>query len=313
MAHKVMDGGTTFEIAGGRLMDAGSVYEVSKGKFMDGGTVYEIGFSNLPPVGAPLNDLTWEQIRAISDAGLAADYFSVGDTKTITINGTFGSTTFSNLSIDAFIIGIDHNSSVEGSNKIHFQVGKINSVDVCFCASNYGYFSGQILADGFVMNKDNINTGGWASSYMRTTILGSDSDPTTPKANTLLAALPSELRAVMKPVTKYSDNKGDGTNTAAGVTATTDYLWLLAAYELGSNLGASPNKVEANYQAQYDYYASGNSRTKYKHNATSTSAYWWTRSVWGQYSSKFLVVYSDGSVWEKNSYLSQGMSPAFAV
>lgn len=45
MAHKVMDGGTTCEIAGGRLMDAGSVYEVSKGKFMDGGTVYEIPFA----------------------------------------------------------------------------------------------------------------------------------------------------------------------------------------------------------------------------------------------------------------------------
>ena len=80
--------------------------------------------STLPPIGTALNDMTWEQIRAISDAGKAADYFNLGDTKTITINGKVGYTTFSNLSIDAFIIGFNHNSAREGANRIHFQIGK---------------------------------------------------------------------------------------------------------------------------------------------------------------------------------------------
>jgi hypothetical protein len=48
MAHKVMDGGTTYEISGGKVMDGGTVYEVSKGKVMDGGTVYEISFVGGP-------------------------------------------------------------------------------------------------------------------------------------------------------------------------------------------------------------------------------------------------------------------------
>ena len=39
-------------------------------------------------------------------------------------------------------------------------------------------------------------------------------------------ALPSDLRAVMKSCTKYTDNKGGG-NTASNVSSTTDYLCLI--------------------------------------------------------------------------------------
>ena len=42
---------------------------------------------------------------------------------------------------------------------------------------------------------------------MRSKVLGSASSPTSPTANTLLAALPADLRAVMKSCTKYTDNK----------------------------------------------------------------------------------------------------------
>ena len=184
----------------------------------------------LPAIGTALNDMTWEQIRMISDAGQAANYFSVGDAKSLTINGTVGATTFSNLSIDAFIIGIDHNSAKEGANRIHFKIGKISGTHVALIDSAYDNVKSS--SGYFNMNTSNKNTGGWKSCALRTVVLGSDSNPLSPTANTLLAALPSDLRAVMKSVVKYSDNTGGGTNTASYVTDTTDYLPLLAEFEV---------------------------------------------------------------------------------
>lgn len=266
--------------------------------------------SVLPPVGTALNDLTWEQIRAISDAGLAGSYFSAGDTKSIIINGKVGATTFSNLAIDVFIIGIDHNSSIEGTNKIHFQIGKISGKDVCLCDANYD--SQQAVSGKFVMNTSYSNSGGWASSHMRKTILGSNSTPANPTANTLLAALPSDLRAVMKSVSKYSDNTGGNSDTASSVTANTDYLWLLSEFEvLGTKKYA--NSAEQNYQKQYDYYKAGNSKVKYKHNATGTAATWWVRSPCRGTTYNFCIIYSGGIVGGSGAYYCVGVTPSFAV
>ena len=63
----------------------------------------------------------------------------------------------------------------------------------------------------------------------------------------------------------------------AYVTATTDYLFLLAEFEVfGTRYGA--NSAEQNFQLQYDYYKAGNSRVAYNHTAVSTAVWWWLRS-----------------------------------
>ena len=257
-----------------------------------------------------LNSNTWAQIKAASDAGEGANFWDVGDVKAITINGKAGATTFSSLSVNAFILGFNHNSAKEGANRIHFQIGKIGTTDVCLCDSNYG--SSTTTSGAFTMNTSNSNSGGWSSSQMRKTVLGSDSSPTSPTANTLLAALPSDLRAVMKSVTKYSDNTGGGSNTASYVTATTDYLWLLSEYEVQGTRSYA-NSAEQNSQAQYDYYKAGNSKVKYKHNATTTAAYWWLRSVYADISAIFCLVLADGSASHDLASHSWGVAPGFAA
>lgn len=119
------------------------------------------------------------------------------------------------------------------------------------------------------MNTSNTNSGGWNNSHMRKTVLGSNSaSATSPTANTLLAALPADLRAVMKPATKYSDNTGGGSDAASYVTSTTDLLPLLSEFEY-HGARSYANSAEKNYQAQYDYYRAGNSKVHYKHNATA--------------------------------------------
>ena len=257
-----------------------------------------------------LNSNSWATIKAVSDAGQGENYWDVGDTKQITINGQVGNTNISNLAINVFIIGFNHNASREGSNRIHFKIGKIGSTQVGLCDNQYSnYQSGNGY---FNMNPNNSNSGGWANCHMRKTILGSDASPTSPRANTLLAALPADLRAVMKPITKYSDNTGGGNNTASYVTSTTDYLPLLSEFEYhGARTYA--NSAEQNFQQQYAYYQAGNSKVHYKHNATGTAAYAWCRSVYATYAYDFCRVNTNGDPSDGNADYSWAVAPGFAA
>lgn len=260
-------------------------------------------------ISSTLNKNSWATIRAVSDASQGANYWAVGDTKTITINGNVGATTFSNLSIDAYIIGFNHNSAKEGANRIHFKLGKISGVQVGLVDSSY---NSQVSTSGkFAMNTSNINSGGWNGSHMRKTVLGSDSTPTSPTANTLLAALPSDLRAVMKSVTKYSDNTGGGSDKASYVTSTTDYLFLLAEFEVfGTRKYA--NSAEQNYQAQYDYFKAGNSVAHYQHSATGSTAWVWLRSAHYSFDGNFLIIFN-GAINRNPASSSGAVAPGFAV
>ena len=261
--------------------------------------IYNIG--GLPAIGTALNDMSWADIRRISDAGLASSYFNVGDRKAVTLNGTVG-----NLSLNGtyycYIIGIDHNSAIEGTNRIHFQFGKTalsGGTDICFVDTGYG--NSKNSGSWFNMNNISSNRGGWESSLMRTVICPA-----------FKSAMPSDLQAVLKTVTKYSDNIGGGPNTASYVTATSEEVFLLSEFEVfGARTHA--NSAEQNYQAQYAYYSAGNSRVRYFHSHLDIDASWRLRSVWTNYASGFCIIDNSGIV--NTSYASYvfGFAPAFCV
>ena len=257
--------------------------------------------SNLPEIGTPLNDMSWEEIRAISDAGLASSYFNVGDRKAVTLNGTVGSLSLSGTYY-CYIIGIDHNSTIEGTNRIHFQFGKTElsgGTDICFTDSGFG--SGRYSGAWFNMNNANSSSGGWNSSLMKTVI-----------CSAFKSAMPSDLQAVLKATTKYSDNTGGGSNTASYVTATSEEVFLLSEFEVfGARKYA--NSAEQNYQAQYAYYSVGNSKVRYCHSSTGSTAYWWLRSVYADLSYYFCGVSNSGSADSYPAYGSFGFAPAFCV
>ncbi len=262
-------------------------------------------------VSSTLNNNEWSVIKSVSDAGQGANYWSIGDRKAVTLNGTVGKLSLSNVTTYAFIIGFNHNASVEGANRIHFQLAKTalsGGTDVCLCDSSYnstvsttGYFS---------MNSSRTNSGGWASSQMRTNICGTS---LSSYSGTIIAVIPAALRAVLKPVTKYTDNTANGGgSTASYVTATTDYFFLLSEFEVFGSISYG-NTNEKNKQAQYAYYSAGNSKIKYKHDGTSTAAYWWLRSPYASNSSLFVYVYTDGTVDYSYAYDSLGFAPGFCV
>ena len=290
-----------------------------------------------------LDNNDWSTISAISAAGTGSTYWSVGDCKAITLNGTVGTLSLSNVTTYVYILGFNHNSSVEGTGITFggFKTAASGGTDVCLVDSKYNTNAGNSGGKYFQMNHwgsssnpYNTNYGGWAACDARYDILGStDSQPTpygstkttsatgvnasstcatNPVANTLMAALPSDLRAVMKPITKYTDNKGNSSTAAANVTATIDYLPLPAEKEIfGSITNANTN--EGTNQAQYAYYANNNSKVKYKHNGTTTAAFWWLRSPYRSYANSFVSVHTDGSVNTSNSRYSYGLAPLILI
>lgn len=254
----------------------------------------------LPAVGTALNDISWEDIGRISDAGLASSYFSVGDRKAVALSGTVGSLSLSGTYY-CYIIGIDHNSSKEGTNRIHFQFGYTaasGGVHIAFIDSTYGSSSSSAC---FHMNSSNTNSGGWSSSYARGTLCPA-----------FKSAMPSDLQAVLKTTTKYSDNTGGGSNTASYVTATSEEVFLLAEFEVFGTRSYA-NSAEKNYQAQYAWYSAGNSKARYRHSSTGLTANWWLRSVRADGSSAFCFVDASGSASRSSAYYSGGFAPAFCV
>ena len=261
-------------------------------------------------VSSTLNNNEWSIIKSVSDAGQGANYWSIGDRKEVTLNGTVGHLTLSNYKTYAFIIGFNHNASVEGANRIHFQLAKTalsGGKDVALCDSKYnsivyttGYFS---------MNSSDTNSGGWNSSQMRTKICGTS---LSNYSGTIIAVIPAALRAVLKSVTKYTDNTGGGSTAASAVTATTDYFFLLSEYEVFGSISQA-NSNEKNKQAQYAYYSAGNSKIKYKHNGTSTATPWWLRSPSKVDPACFVSVRNNGTANSPDPRYSTSFTPGFCV
>ena len=306
MAQRFLLAGTAYNVPGGKSMVGGTIYNIVKGKTLVDGTGYDIKFK--PDASPVLNENDWSVISDVSTRGYASHYWAVGDTKQITLNGTVGNTTFNNLVICAFIVGFDHNSDIEGKNTIHFQIGKSSITgekNLCLVDSvpdtENGYFS---------MNDSASNIGGWASSKMRTVLLGSPKGTTSPLSGSLIAALPKDVRNVMKYARKYSDNRGGGYNLSSYVTATYDCMWLPSIYEIRGYTGSS-NSYESDYQKQYAYYANGNSLTFYRYNDTSSKALPWSRSAHNDSDSRFCFCTEGNTIGSAN--MSAGLSPMFCV
>ena len=160
-------------------------------------TLEVIGIVYIYPfvVGDTLNDTTWDNIAIVSKLGKAQDYWKVGDTKTVAVNG---------VNYQFQIIGFDHDTltTADGSRTkagITFQL-----VDC--------------LNTTYSMNGSNTNSGGWNGSTMRTSTMA-----------TLLNQLPAALKNVLKSVNKLS---GTGGGSTSGTQTTHDKLFLLSEVEI---------------------------------------------------------------------------------
>ena len=261
--------------------------------------LYEVA---LKTISKTLNDVDWATIKEVADQSKGANYWSVGDTKQITMNGKVSDgLTLSNYSTYVYIIGFDHNKDIEGAGIAFggFKTAASDGTDVALCDSAYP--KDKASGQWFNMNNSATNTGGWASCRMRSTTLP-----------LVKSALPSDLQAVLKTTTIYSDNTGGGSDTASYVTATQDELYLLAEFEIfGARTYA--NSAERNYQQQYAYYVPGNSKIKYRHDSTATDVLWWERSVRATTANYFCFVGTGGAAGFDAAVRTYGLAVAFKV
>lgn len=113
-----------------------------------------------------LESSSWDDISFVSENGMASSVFSVGDKKTVAIDG---------VNYQVQIIGFNHDTKTSGGKAgITFQL-----VDC--------------LNSTYQMNSSNTNSGGWTSCAMRSSTMA-----------TLLTKLPSALQNVIKAVNKLT-------------------------------------------------------------------------------------------------------------
>ena len=271
-------------------------------------------------VSTTLNDNTWATISDVASKGTGANYWSVGQCKAVSVSGTVGTRSISGTYY-VYILGFAHNGASNTIDFGTFKTALTGGTDICLIDGKYNSDSTNGTKYFNMNHSSNTNSGGWKGCDLRYDVLGSTNTndgnagtttATSPVSGTLMAALPSDLRAVMKPMTIYTDNTGGASNTAAGISTSVDYLPLLAEFEIfGSRTYA--NQYEQNYQKQYTYYSSGNSKVKYKHNSTGSAAWWWGRSPSYHYSLAFCLVYTNGSASSSDASYSYGVAPAFRV
>jgi len=137
-------------------------------------TLYGMAFGFC--IGAPRYDLptkdtlentSWTDIATVSVAGMAADYWEVGDQKTISI----GSETYA-----VEIVGFGHDDLVDGSGKAGITFGLVDCLNTTY-----------------QMNSTNTNAGGWGGCALRGTL-----------QTTIFGQLPEDLQSVIQPVKKLA-------------------------------------------------------------------------------------------------------------
>ena len=283
----------------------------------------------------PIELYSWSDISAIAQEGTAGNYWAVGDTKAVALSGTVGTLSL-NTTLYVYIIGINHRST-NGVTFQGFKTAQTDGISVALVDSHYASSSTDGSLWFNMSHWGQYNYGGWKGCDLRYDILGStDVAPsgygaapasnrvgydatstaaTNPVENTLMAALPASLRAVMRKMTIYTSNSYNG-STGSGLTITSsdDYLPLLAEFEIFGDRTYA-NTTEQNYQAQYTYYANGNTSGKTGYPSGTQRIKWWQRSPYynNASSANFLHVYSTGFTGSSNADISNALAPIFLI
>lgn len=205
-----------------------------------------------------LEGRTLKQLQTLIKNGHAPSLFQKGDYFDITFPSQIdldnGYSIPANSTWRVVCIGIDHNSDIEGYNRLHFAICK--STDNVYTAF---YFK----------NLDNVENArrGWKDTTMREWL-----------NNTFYNALPTDLKNVISPCTKFTDNTGQGASDVS-VTPLSDKIWLLSEAEVVSGT-VYANPYEAAKQEQYEFFKNGNMFSSGVYNQTGEpSSGVWTRSL----------------------------------
>lgn len=226
---------------------------------------------------------TWDELAQISDEiGAAGDEAAAIEvakkynlcTPEGKLDGTQVKlvTLTNNMTVPVQIVGFAHDDKTAG--------GK----------AGITFMFGDAIAEA-PMNQTDTNAGGWEASQMRAYLNGDG-----------MALLPEDLKKVVAPVDKLTNNVGE-TQDVSAVTTTSDSLWLLSAAELCGSIdwysdpsyNAVLNAEGFEYQLFRDTAVdSSNANDILVKNYQNSPYIWWERSPRPIGSDYFLYVGSGG-------------------
>jgi hypothetical protein len=204
---------------------------------------------------------SWSTIKATADSGVVQNHYTVGDTKTITVNGVEQICT---------VVGINH----DAANTITFACS--------YKSGASAYYTQQ-------MNASDTNAGGWTSSAMRTYLSGT----VLPLFEASTAIGPN----VIQPV----DKKSDGGYSDKTIKTTQDKLWLFSCDEIGWSSATNVQYqmlptayFVSNEGTLYEYFKEGcTTEAMTQRTNIGGSSWWWLRTSNTNDGSGFCFVYGN--------------------
>ena len=272
------------------ILSSGNQLNLSAGVTLNGAAKRQQLFGDL-------QQMTMADVQAACKAGVINQLAKVGDT----FNGGTGYT--------YTIIGIDQDKPSDGNGNLlpsnsygnvltvmplGAAAGKGNNQPVATnaAATPYGTTTAQ-------MNSINTNSGGWASSQMRSSTM-----------EDYYNRLPEATRKVIGPVQKITGTYGGGNQT------TGDSVFLLSGKELfggtGNGNGSYCTTSEASATFQYQYFANIATTTASRAITGAPNRWWWLRSPCYGGVGSFCGVYA-GSSNNNGAYNSDGVFAAFCI
>lgn len=246
---------------------------------------------------------TWDELAQISDEiGAAGDEAAAIEvakkynlcTPEGKLDGTQVKlvTLTNNMTVPVQIVGFAHDDKTAG--------GK----------AGITFMFGDAIAEA-PMNQTDTNAGGWEASQMRAYLNGDG-----------MALLPEDLKKVVAPVDKLTNNVGE-TQDVSAVTTTSDSLWLLSAAELCGSIdwysdpsyNAVLNAEGFEYQLFRDTAVdSSNANDILVKNYQNSPLLWWGRSPGPIGSDGFRIVSSGGyPIGNDGASYSGGVVPGFCL
>lgn len=217
-----------------------------------------------------LNEMSWAQINNLCTSGVISKVFALGDTKDVALSG-IGTMTLQ-------IADFDHDY-LSGSTAA-------SKAPVTFLCKN-------LLYSTYQMNSSNTNSGGFMSSALKSTL-----------NSTILNALPSDLRGIIKTCYKWY---GTGNTTSNGAWGGCK-IWLPLEYEMfGANTYAPTTERTTGNARQYPIFTDNVSRIKRTNNGAGSASYYWLASPSASNSNNFCCVHSGGTPNGNPAHFSAGV------
>lgn len=261
--------------------------EAATKQYVDNHTITAMVYDKLPtkPV-TPVADgeeipYTWEEINAITLAGKAQEYFSLGSTKLVNLSTEVLGANAATM----MVIGFNQ----DGENTTTFQTKGSLPTNTTFGSSDAVWIGSTARTE--CQNFYNYCS---AKAFIKTVSKG-----TCPSTN--------------------KSRNGMVTYTDETVWVPSEREMGLDAYSSLSTANSTTSKAECTqgYNAAYSYYTSNTTRVKYQMSAdgslTTTENYYWERSRGCYNSYNACLVYDDGSAGSAGYVASFYLAPAFVI